>query len=50
MWWYRLGAAQRPKQNSRKAPGSAGAMSAGPGGHNPSRKDTGIPEQCWKNT
>ena len=28
-------AAQRPKQDSRKAPGSAGAMSAGPGGQNP---------------
>ena len=28
-------ATQRPKQDSGKAPRSAGAMSAGPGGQNP---------------
>ena len=43
-------ATQRPIQDSRKGSGSARAMSAAPGGQNPRRKNTGIPEPCRKNT
>ena len=43
-------AAQCPIQDSRKASGSARAISAAPGGQNPQRKNTGIPEPGQKDT
>ena len=43
-------AAQRPIQDSRKGSGSTRAMAATPGGQNPQRKNTGIPEPGRKNT